>query len=101
MCSLSDISISGGGSCTLNCGYGHGYSVKQVVSAIERVIGHALPIRTEPSVRAMPEPSSPNSELLRRTFGWAPHYDDIEAIVRSSLEWERAKAVAVIPIADS
>ena len=92
---------AGGASCTLNCGYGHGYSVKQVVSALERVIGHALPIRTEPRRPGDPGAVVANSELLRRTFGWAPHYDDIEAIVRSSLEWERAKAVAVIPIADS
>ena len=81
--------ISGGGSCTLNCGYGHGYSVKQVVAAIERISGKILPTRIE---RRRPGDAAAviaNSDLICQTLGWVPRYDDIEPILRSSLDWQR------------
>jgi UDP-glucose 4-epimerase len=80
---------SGGGSCTLNCGYGHGYSVRQVIAAIERVSGKTLPTTVEARRPGDSSAVVANSELLRRTLGWVPRYDDIDTIVRSSLEWDR------------
>ena len=78
-------------SCTLNCGYGHGYSVKEVVAAFERVTGRPLPIemvgRREGDAAAVVA----SADLLRRMLGWLPQYDNLDMIVRMSLEWERRR----------
>lgn len=80
-----------GPNCTLNCGYGHGYSVKEVVLAFERVTGRSLPVeivgRREGDAAAVVA----NADLLCRTFRWDPRYDDLDTIVRTSLEWERRR----------
>jgi UDP-glucose 4-epimerase len=78
-------------SCTLNCGYGHGYSVREVVAAFERVTGK--PLRAELLGRREGDAAAviASADLLRRTLGWVPRYDDLETIVRTSLEWERRR----------
>ena len=75
-------------SCTLNCGYGHGYSVREVVAAFERVTGRSLPTeivgRREGDAAAVVA----GADLLRRRLGWMPRYDNLETIISTSLEWE-------------
>ena len=79
----------GGDSVTLNCGYGHGYSVREVLAMVERVHGQPLNI-VETARRAGDPPSLvADASRIRRLFGWTPHYDDLETIVRTSLEWEK------------
>jgi UDP-glucose 4-epimerase len=80
---------SGGESVTLNCGYGHGYSVREVLRTVERVHGSPIPIR-ESSRRAGDPPSLiARAEAIRTRLGWTPRFDDLETIVESSLNWER------------
>ncbi len=78
----------GGESTVLNCGYGHGYSVREVLASVERVSGRRLTIREEPRREGDPALLVARAEKIRATLGWQPRLDDLDAIVRSSLAWE-------------
>ncbi len=77
-----------GGSTVLNCGYGHGYSVREVLRSVERISGRTLEIREEPRREGDPTVLVAHAQQIRETLGWRPRLDDLDAIVRSSLEWE-------------
>ena len=79
----------GGDSTILNCGYGHGYSVREVLSAVERINEAPLNIREAARRDGDPPELIAIATQIRDTLGWAPKYDDLDAIVRTSLEWER------------
>jgi UDP-glucose 4-epimerase len=72
-----------------NCGYGRGYSVRQIVEAIERLTGQALSVRESPRRAGDPALLIANSAQLRRDLQWQPAHDDLDEIVRSAFEWER------------
>ena len=80
---------NGGESTTLNCGYGHGYSVREVLSAVEKINESPLKITEEPRRAGDPPELIAIAEQIRSTLGWTPKFDDLDAIVRTSLEWER------------
>ncbi|MFN2309386.1 MAG: UDP-glucose 4-epimerase GalE [Gammaproteobacteria bacterium] len=82
----------GGASVTLNCGYGHGYSVREVIDAVERVAGHA--IRVEEVARRAGDPPSlvASADQARSVLGWTPRLDDLDLIVQTSLAWEQKLA---------
>jgi UDP-glucose 4-epimerase len=79
----------GGESTMLNCGYGHGYGVREVLDAVERINGASLEIREEPRRAGDPPTLIAGAERIRAALGWVPRYDDLDEIVRSSLAWER------------
>jgi UDP-glucose 4-epimerase len=79
----------GGDSQVLNCGYGHGYSVREVVQAVERVTGEPLPVREDARRAGDPPTLVANAERIRDLLGWTPRYDDLDGIVATSLHWER------------
>ena len=79
----------GGKSATLNCGYGHGYSVREVLAAVERANGEPLNITEKPRRAGDPPELISVARKIRKVLGWAPQYDDLDMIVRTSLEWER------------
>ncbi len=73
----------------LNCGYGRGCSVREIVAAVRRVSGADFPVREGPR-RAGDVPSLvADNRRLRRALDWRPAHDDIDAIVRSAWEWEQ------------
>ena len=79
----------GGKSLIANCGYGHGYSVREVVASVERLAGVKLALREEPR-RAGDTPALvAQAQKVRDVLGWSPQLDDIDVIVRSALDWER------------
>ena len=80
---------NGGESTTLNCGYGHGYSVREVLETVEMVNGAPLNISEEPRRAGDPPELVAVADRVRSVLGWTPQYDDLETIVRTSLEWER------------
>jgi UDP-glucose 4-epimerase len=80
---------SGGKPTTLNCGYGHGYSVRQVLKAVEKADGKPLKIVDEPRRAGDPPELVAVANRVREVLGWEPQFDDLDAIVRSSLAWER------------
>lgn len=88
---------AGGESVTLNCGYGHGYTVREVIDAVNRVNGTAIAVEEQPRRAGDPPSLIAQVDKIHQTFDWTPRYDDLEAIVRTSLAWERklaAKAAA-------
>ncbi len=78
----------GGDAAVLNCGYGHGYSVRQVLDSVQRVSGKALVIREEPRRDGDPPSLVAKAERVRQLLGWEPQLDDLDGIVRTSLRWE-------------
>ncbi len=80
---------SGGRPVTLNVGYGHGYSVREVLSMVEAVGGKRLDIREEPRRAGDPAYLVARADRIRAELGWAPRFDHLESIVSSSLAWER------------
>jgi UDP-glucose 4-epimerase len=82
----------GGESTTLNCGYGRGYSVRELLSVVESVAGHAIAKREEPRRAGDPPTLVAKASRIRTTLGWQPQHDDLNKIVKTSLEWERKLA---------
>lgn len=83
---------AGGTSVTLNCGYGHGYSVRQVVDQVNRVNGRPIAVEEQPRRPGDPPELVAAVGKIHRILDWKPQYDDLEVIVRTSLEWERKLA---------
>ncbi len=79
----------GNSSTTLNCGYEHGYSVREVLDMVQHVSGTTLCIRTAVRRDGDPPILVANANKIKRTLNWKPQYDDLEDIVRTSLEWEQ------------
>lgn len=79
----------GGESRILNCGYGHGYSVREVLGAVERVHGQPLKIIEEARRAGDPPELVAVADKVRDVLGWTPRYDDLDVIVRTSLDWEK------------
>jgi UDP-glucose 4-epimerase len=78
-----------GKSGTLNVGYGHGYSVREVLRMVETVGGKPLVIREEPRRAGDPAYLVARADRIRAELGWRPRYDDLKAIVTHSLAWEK------------
>jgi UDP-glucose 4-epimerase len=78
-----------GKSATLNVGYGHGYSVREVLRMVEKVGGRSLTVREETRRAGDPAYLVARAERIRAELGWRPRYDDLQAIVTHSLAWER------------
>lgn len=87
--SALDYLRDGGESTLLNCGYGHGFSVRQVIDAVERVSGQALKVIEEPRRAGDPPALIAKVDKIHQTLKWTPRFDDLDTIVRTSLEWER------------
>jgi UDP-glucose 4-epimerase len=79
----------GGASTTLNCGYGHGYSVRELLGAVEKASGRKLTVREEPRRPGDPPVLVAVADRVQSTLAWRPAYDDLDAIVRSALAWEQ------------
>ena len=80
---------SGGPSLTLNCGYGHGFSVLEVIETVKRVAGVDFKVETAPRRPGDPARIVADSELARATLRWQPRFDDLATIVEHALAWER------------
>ena len=74
---------------TLNCGYGHGYSVMQVLDAVDRVTNNKLERKMEGRRAGDPDALISDNKAIKVTFGWEPKYDDLDQIVQHALAWER------------
>jgi UDP-glucose 4-epimerase len=80
---------SGGSSLTLNCGYGHGSSVLEVIEAVKRVSGVDFKVEIAPRRRGDPAQIVADSRQARTTLGWRPGFDDLSTIITHALAWER------------
>jgi len=82
----------GGESGIFNCGYGKGYSVLDVIKAVERVNGAPLPVRYGPRRAGDPAAIVAGARRVREVLGWQPRYENLDFIVETALNWERKLA---------
>jgi len=78
-----------GRSLTLNCGYGHGFSVLEVLDAVDRVTNRKLERRLEGRRAGDAGALISDNALIKATLPWTPRYDDLDTIVAHALQWER------------
>lgn len=78
-----------GASTILNCGYGHGYSVKEVLDTVETVSGKKLNVSVSPRRAGDPPIVVAENRKIRATLGWQPDYEDLTTIVKTAYEWEK------------
>jgi len=79
----------GGESTTLNCAYGQGYSVRQVVDMVKSVSGVDFLAEEGPRRPGDPDSITATGQKVRQLLGWVPQHDDLHEIVASAYEWER------------
>lgn len=79
----------GGDSTVLNCGYGKGYSVREVLSAVEAANESPLIISEEARRAGDPPELVAVADKVREVLGWTPQFDNLDTIVRTALAWER------------
>ncbi len=80
---------NGGNSLSLNCGYGQGYSVKQVVEMVKKVSGVDFPVQMQGRRDGDPPALIADNHKIRNTLGWSPRLDDLEKICQSAYAWEK------------
>ena len=80
---------TGADSITLNCGYGHGYSVREVVRAVGQVHGRPIPVVETGRRPGDPPQLVADGSSTREVLGWQPRYDDLEFIVKTGYNWEK------------
>ncbi len=79
----------GGESGAMNCGYGHGFSVLEVIESVKRVSGVDFRVNME-GRRAGDSPKVvAKADKVKEKLGWVPDYDDLDTIVSHALAWER------------
>jgi UDP-glucose 4-epimerase len=81
--------MSGGESKIYNCGYGHGYSVKEIVSKVKEVTGIDFPVKYTERREGDPPSLIADSSKLRKEIKWIPQFDDIGYIIKTAWEWEK------------
>ncbi len=82
----------GGASVTLNCGYGSGFSVRDVIDTVKRVSGVDFKVTSSGRRPGDPAAIVADCARLRALLGWVPQFDDLETIVDHALKWERHRA---------
>jgi UDP-glucose 4-epimerase len=81
--------MAGNGSDVMNCGYGHGFSVREVIQVARQVTGIAFPVLETDRRAGDPPALIAHSARLRNKTGWAPRHDDLEFIIQTAWEWEK------------
>lgn len=80
---------AGSPSTVFNCGYGRGFSVREVVAEMEKMLGRRLPVREAPRRAGDPGALVSDPSRIKKSLGWKPVHDDLGSIIRSALDWER------------
>ena len=80
---------AGGTSATLNCGYGRGYSVREVLDSVRKAVGHAFPVNFAARRPGDIVVSVAEAKRIGQTLAWTPELDNLDAIVGHALAWER------------
>ncbi|NUR56081.1 MAG: UDP-glucose 4-epimerase GalE, partial [Acidobacteria bacterium] len=81
---------AGGPSASYNLGNGRPTSVREVVTAVERVTGRAIPLTVGPRRPGDPAVLYASSDKIKRELGWRPQFEDIEVIVETAYRWREA-----------
>jgi UDP-glucose 4-epimerase len=78
-----------GASTTLNCGYGHGFSVLEVIESVKRISGVDFKVEFAGRREGDPTQIVAACDRVRATLNWQPRFDDLETIVAHALAWGR------------
>ena len=84
----------------LNCGYGQGYSVRQVIETVKQVSGVDFKVIESPRREGDPACVIAAAEQIGQTLGWQPRFNDLETIVRSALSWEKKLIADALPVGE-
>jgi UDP-glucose 4-epimerase len=82
---------SGGETVAVNCGYGNGFSVKEVVDRVKKISGINFNVVEVERRPGDPASLTSKADMIHRIFKWKPNYNDLDFIVQTALEWERKK----------
>ena len=80
---------STGNAGAMNCGYGHGFSIREVIDMTKKVTGVNFSVEETGRRAGDPSALTADSTRLRHSTGWTPRHDDLEFIIRTAWEWER------------
>jgi UDP-glucose 4-epimerase len=83
--------LNGGASNKFNVGTGSGYSVRQVMDAVEKVTGKKIPYTVGPRREGDPPELVADSSKLQKTLNWKPKFSDLETIVRTAWAFEQSR----------
>ncbi|WP_456485067.1 UDP-glucose 4-epimerase GalE [Desulfurobacterium sp.] len=80
--------MSGGKSDIFNCGYGKGYSVREIIETAKKVTGRNFKVIEEERRQGDPAVLVADSSKLRKILNWNPEFDDLEFIIKTAWNWE-------------
>lgn len=92
VCALEKLVSEPGTSHTMNCGYGRGFSVNEVLDAVDRVTNVKIERRMEGRRAGDPDALIADNGKILATLPWKPQRDNLDLIVRDALGWERTLA---------
>lgn len=76
------------GSAVFNCGYGHGYSVREIVHSVKKATGIDFPVRETARRLGDPPRLIADNHRIMKELGWKPRHDDLDYIIRTAWQWE-------------
>ncbi len=80
--------LEGGKSGVYNCGYGRGYSVREVIETVKKVTERDFPVKEGPRRVGDPPVLVASCEKIKKGLGWVPQYDDLDLIIKTAWDWE-------------
>lgn len=81
----------GGKSEVLNCGYGHGFSVREVLNRVKEITGMNIKVEDSPRRPGDPASLTATAKKIHHVIDWTPKYDDLNLIIKSAYEWEKKR----------
>jgi UDP-glucose 4-epimerase len=87
---------NGGESTQINLGTGTGYSVKEIINAVEQVTGHPVPVQFEERRAGDPPVLYANPQKSREVLGWIPTHSDLHNIIQSAWNWELKQSLTKV-----
>lgn len=90
---------NGGASEILNCGYGQGYSVREVLNKLKEITGIDFPVIEAPRRAGDPACVISSGDRIRQVLGWQPQYNNLETILSTAYAWEKKKLLKPLALA--
>lgn len=81
----------GGKSEVLNCGYGHGFSVREVLNKVKEITEISIKIVEAPRRAGDSAHLTSRADKIQSVIGWRPKFDDLGIIIKSAYEWEKRR----------
>lgn len=81
----------GGKSEILNCGYGHGFSVREVLNRVKKITEVDIKVEDSPRRPGDPAQLTAKADRIQKVIGWKPQYDNLDTIIKSAYDWEKKR----------